>query len=753
MRTRKSNKSKRYSEVPDYGLDDDVNETPAQSTPRNESDDDNFVVDAGNAPAEDDDFIAPDDSDAGMKDESFMILGSDDDDDGPGNVHRKKRSYHSRRKLPPGHDATTMDPYPQESRFTQTRMHHGIFSSWIRTAFWDDFYGPDPYAASQAADMFRKWAPYEVLPCKLVDEDWALQPTPWVRDGFEDIEAAIAREWYQRVREKPEGQTVRAINELEAAPYLGAVGGKLKILGGAYPDQQQHSLDLEKAVTVSSDGLPYSADAMDTDNAEDKPAGWMFDVGGLVLAMSWLPRARSSTQILALAISPFTDQDYDWQQEQDAVNDEADRGRIQLWECKGEKAEDGVMYPSREPPRLLQTLCFDWGRAKTIHWCPVPSAVDGHLGLLAVLCNDRQVHVLDIEEPKEVAIPPFVKIDQAIATLGTLPGLPTSVTMFAWAGTNRIVTAHTDGSIALWSLHPRQCISRHAVHSTHIYHLATGYPSNPFLVASTPVSGLTIVIDLLDPSVETTSQTNPAIVPQPDLLQWSDHLQGFVSISPSSRPLNSTIGFFHSRAFSATMRKVLDGDALLSCLAVGVQHPFVLIAFLDGTVWACNPMHRVFAPRHYPPAWKLKLFEHEHIPRMRLEESLNPSDDPCRGVSRIVQGWKPVMNKGPQALINLARNTPSARPPKKKSRAIPRLKKTKKKAEEEADPAAGADADNDEDGGLYADPEKIILREPLSRATAMAWNPNMDFACWAAISLASGLVKIMDLGVDYKPKA
>ncbi|EEY20183.1 conserved hypothetical protein [Verticillium alfalfae VaMs.102] len=110
------------------------------------------------------------------------------------------------------------------------------------------------------------------------------------------------------------------------------------------------------------------------------------------------------------------------------------------------------------------------------------------------------------------------------------------------------------------------------------------------------------------------------------------------------------------------------------------------------------------------------------------------------------------MNKGPQALINLARNTPSARPPKKKSRAIPRLKKTKKKAEEEADPGAAGAGENDEDAGLYADPEKIILREPLSRATAMAWNPNMEFACWAAISLASGLVKVMDLGVDYLPE-
>ncbi|KAM0535560.1 hypothetical protein ACHAPP_003897 [Verticillium nonalfalfae] len=554
MRTRKSNRSKRYSEAIDYGLDDDedTNRTPTRRAAREASDDDNFVVDAGAAPAEDDDFIAPDESDVDIKDDSFLVVDSDEDANGTGNVNRKKRSYHNRRKLPPGHDANAMDPYPQESRFTQTRMHHGIFSSWIRTAFWDDFYGPDPHAAAQAADMFRKWAPYEVLPCKLLDEEWALQPTPWVRDDFEALEAAIAREWYERVRKEHHGQVQRPLDELEATPYLSSTDGALKILSGPYPDQQQCSLGLNETTVLSSDGLPYGSDTMETDKAVDKPAGWMFDVGGLVLGMSWLPRATTTTQILALAVSPFTDQDYDWQQEQDYVNDEMERGRIQLWEFKGEQTEN--------------------------------------------------------------------------------------------------------------------------------------------------------------------------------------------------------VGFFHSRAFSATMRKVIDGDALLSCLAVGVQHPFVLIAFLDGTVWACNPMHRVFAPRHYPPAWKLKLFEHEHIPRMRLGANLNPPDDPCRGVSRIVQGWKPVMNKGPQALINLARNTPSARPPKKKSRAIPRLKKTKKKAEEEADPGAAGAGENDEDGGLYADPEKIILREPLSRATAMAWNPNMEFACWAAISLASGLVKVMDLGVDYLPE-
>lgn len=310
----------------------------------------------------------------------------------------------------------------------------------------------------------------------------------------------------------------------------------------------------------------------------------------------------------------------------------------------------------------------------------------------------------------------------------------------AWVNTNRITTGHSDGSIALWSVHPCACLSRHALHNTLVHHIATGYPSQPYLVASTPVSGFMALLDFLNPSSETTSTINPGIVPQPNMLEWSDHIQGFFSLLPASKPLNSTISLFHSRAFSAGSRRVLDGDALLCSLAVGTHHPFLLVAMLDGSVWVCNPLNRAFAPRHAPTGWKMKLFQHEYVPRARLRPTArNDKMGPYRGVSRIVQSFKPVTNRGTKTAATAAANEQSGK-------AKPRVKSRKGK---KTDKEAGADENADDEGGTYADPKKVVLQEPLSRTMAMSWNPNIDFATWAAFGIASGLVRVLDLGVEH----
>lgn len=302
------------------------------------------------------------------------------------------------------------------------------------------------------------------------------------------------------------------------------------------------------------------------------------------------------------------------------------------------------------------------------------------------------------------------------------------------------MTGHQDGSIALWSVTPRVCLFRQAVHHTHVLHLATGYPSQPQLVASHPVSGLSAFIDLANPASEIATTTNPNITPHHGMLEWSDHLQGFVSTVPSSKPLNTAVGFFHSRTFPATPRKVIEGDVLISALAVGVHHPFVLAALLDGSVWACNPMNRVFLPRHAPPGWKMKIFQHEHVPSARFGRvHPAPADEAVRatrGISRVLQGFAPVTNQGSKAIEFAATGQASGAKGKRKVRT-----KTKKPGDE-------GGAEDDDDTTMYADPSKLVVHEPLSRVAAMAWNPNLERATWAVFGMASGLVRVQDLGID-----
>ena len=49
---------------------------------------------------------------------------------------------------------------------------------------------------------------------------------------------------------------------------------------------------------------------------------------------------------------------------------------------------------------------------------------------------------------------------------------------------------------------------------------------------------------------------------------------------------------------------------------------------------------------------------------------------------------------------------------------------------------------------LTFDPIRFSIHEPLTRVASVAWNPNVEFGWWAAAGMASGLVRIMDLGVE-----
>ena len=43
---------------------------------------------------------------------------------------------------------------------------------------------------------------------------------------------------------------------------------------------------------------------------------------------------------------------------------------------------------------------------------------------------------------------------------------------------------------------------------------------------------------------------------------------------------------------------------------------------------------------------------------------------------------------------------------------------------------------------------RFAIQEPLTRITAVAWNPNIEVGWWAAAAMGSGLVRVMDLGVE-----
>ncbi|TEA12975.1 Transcription factor tau subunit sfc6 [Colletotrichum sidae] len=720
VRTRQRNKTRKIAII-DYGSDGEPPE------PHDDSDDENFEAPPPD-PEDDEDEPMDDVGDGGGDDDfeaddpSLLAIGGpsrggdDEDDEQPAYT-----SSAGLRKQPV--DVCALDKYHADGR--PTRHYTGALKRGQRIQVLEFFYGPEQEAVNVASWLLSRWAEHGVLPSK-VPEDAGPVPSPWIDEDFEEQQGQKAKAWFERL--KGAGEAEKEMTEEEAEEYRLNPGGYLGTIIGPYPGQMECIIAPYEGFVLSHSGLPLDKDS------EENVAGWMFDVGGIVIGMDWAPR-REQKQVLALAVIPHSDQVL----QPETTYDEK-KGTMQLWVLEGREDEVGIPYPKNQQARLVRTVCVDWGRVRRLKWCPTPYREEGSLGLLAMLTGDGEVHVVSIKEVADDEQDGFTKLSTSIVSLGLDKETNITATCFAWVDMNRIVLGHSDGSLTLWSISPRVLIARQEVHSTYVIHIDTAYPSDPYLVASTPVAGYTTLVDFSDPEAERSSFPCFTISPQPNLLQWNDHLRGFFTAVPSANPLNASIGFIHSRWYAAQVRKVMDGDRLPTSLAVGHHHPFALVGYLDGTLWSANPANRIFASKHHF-GHKMKLFEHQYIPRERIPEP----EEGCRGLVRIVQGFRPVPNVPPK----VDGRTKAVQGSKKKDKKGKKSKaKTKAKTKDDAeDDDADVQGGQDETENHFADPKRAVLSEALTRVTTMAWNPNEEYSCWAAVAMASGLVRVLDLGL------
>jgi transcription factor C subunit 6 len=86
----------------------------------------------------------------------------------------------------------------------------------------------------------------------------------------------------------------------------------------------------------------------------------------------------------------------------------------------------------------------------------------------------------------------------------------------------------------------------------------------------------------------------------------------------------------------------------------------------------------------------------------------------------------------------------------RKRRAALKKKAASKKKGGSRSKTAAAEAEAEDREAELAErlASRVVIHEPLTRVTAIKWNPNVQFSCWAACAMASGLIKVMDLGVD-----
>ncbi|RCI10009.1 hypothetical protein L249_8692 [Ophiocordyceps polyrhachis-furcata BCC 54312] len=622
-------------------------------------------------------------------------------------------------------DYRAVEPVPSDSHVYQS--YSGPYNRTLRgqslVAIW---YGPRKQDMGVCQQLLDRWLHRTVLPPKS-RRTW--DASVWVPKGDLKREAALAERWRVGcVRE----EAARVLTPDEAKPYR-SLDRPLSVLLGPYPNQRVITFRPGDAYCLEQDGTPYADDG-DAGAKEDRvPIGWMLDVGGIVISMDWAP-GQEKEQRLALAVVPHADEDlFDFEAEH-RKPDFLRHGVVQIWAFLADTG-NGFIRPSTRRPRLLKTLCFDCGRARRVKWSPVCDH-------LAVICGDGRVCVVEVEGTKR---PERIQAPLATLNLSNEEGVKATVT--AWATFNRLIVGYSDGSVGLWSVQPACLLGRHALHHSDVVDLATGYPTMPYLVASSPIGGPMRLVDLRSPSCESTMVQINAIRWQANLLSWSDHLLGFFSFYPSANALETRVGFMFHRHFPL-VRHVFTGECLLSCLAVGRTHPYLLIGTTDGTLWSLNPQCELFKGR-MPSQDRLRIFQHEHRPAERVPSGLPAAG---RGASGVVHGF---------SVEKYAKAVPEAKTPVSAKKAKKRKKSRKKRGggEDAADDDENGDDDDDDDeagdeGGGGDEPLSLtdiargIVHEPLTRITTVVWNPNPGYGCWAAASMASGLVRVLDLGLE-----
>ncbi|KAI1200594.1 hypothetical protein F5X97DRAFT_293162 [Nemania serpens] len=763
MRLRQSNKKKRFG-LPDYGLDLDASDADS-AVPRADSSEDEFVVDATAGADEEE----ADEAQNEQSDEDEDGDGNDDDDDlegltghGSPSAVKAARTAKAKTKASVRSKDDQLDksrcvfaevpPYPSDPGQRWTRTYLGPIKRWTRFyELIDWWFGDKPGRRTILDGYLKLWGHHELIPPKLTSQSCLLiAQCGWMPDSFAEDQRSKFRQLYndRLVYQFRQQISTRIDKDKASRWFLPRAQGGLSVLLGHVSDQKTYRIQQGESIPFSDVGNPIG----DAGDEATITGGWLLDVGGIPISIAWAPMQGQVSQLLAIAVAPFSDQAY-YQNIKDLPKElEQNESAIQILRFETVADRGGIIRPSRRTPKLTQALCFSWGRVSRIQWCPIPLAAEDATRLLGVLCTDGKLRVVGVQnvaeqEGDEV----FDQIEQPMILLEPPKEYSIEITCFTWINMNRVATGLSDGSVIVWSLSPLRILQRHPIHSTAIMDIVCGYPSDPFLVSTVPIGGVLTLTDLSRPSAETTYHPNMMVSLQPNLLTWSPHLRGFASIWPSAFAGNPNLTFLPVRGFPLC-RHLITVTGQPTCISIGPCHPYVLTGATDGSIWVFNILRKLSS--HREKTMKVKLLQHEFRPLSSLDAGNDEEEARLRGTCRILHGFLPEPNSHPIGVkmaetqrLNRERNTKGSQT---KNKGKGKVKAGSEKSQPHT--SVQPEGEVDEEAVMTTGPGPIVLYEPQTRITAVAWNPNVEFSWWAAVAMGSGLVRVMDIGADPQPK-
>ena len=671
---------------------------------------DDFVAERQATPDEDEDedamSVEPEEarqdsaSDAGERDlDETMSLADDDqiatEPLGPLGKRGQRRAPYARRE-PPKSDGTHtrgLGDVTMQQRGGQSRLRC--------------LFGPAEADCKDAQFARTRFPAESTLPRrgKASSKDVFQRSSPLTK-ATEERDAARLASWLQNDGTKSLADRKQLTSELspeEAAEYMTGSGDVIFVMG---PHDKQECFKIGVG-----ESLPLR-DAWQPSNPTPLPptykAGFIINLGARVHCVAWAPSKSSQdvVQYLATSVLPRRRSSAAHNAEAPAFSPQpAYKACVQIWEI-AVSTRDSIDI--EQPPKPVLALCMEWGDVKNMAWCPNRTEEHPGVGILAVICGDGAVRIINVPPPAAGGPTQHARIDRPLFASKPPDTVGSCVT---WLGPTRIAVGCANGCIGIWDV--PECFSdetdnpRPAIYSplstTYILSITSCYPSHPHMLIASSMSGYLTLTDTREP--QPTSSAGTVISArtrsgQP-LAAWHDYTQMAFSADDGFR----LRAYPYRRWYISNHFGRIDSSAM--AIATSASHPYVLVGTASGTVVAMNPLEKLVTGYPKGDPWQQVWFTHEwrrptvdETAAREVEAAAARDGGSADGMSRILEGYK--------------------------REKVP-LKST-------------------EDTSLARDGTNFLtVYEGYSAITALAWNPNTHVAGWAAAGMANGLLRIEDL--------
>lgn len=308
-----------------------------------------------------------------------------DDSDDSDEDSRDKTPTRKGRKLPKRAHVHEVPTYPSDLQ--GARIYDGALKSQFRgPQMFNLLYGPDPAHIKVFEGMLAKWFDLQVLPAGRVGNEGVMS-SPWLSENFEEKSRHWSKIWLDRSRaaKLQRLQKIRPDHVDMFKPQM----NQLICMVGRPKLQKQIRTRYGFCQCVADNGQLLLHTAGSAPGPATVPKGWLLDTGGIPLALGWAPSTGYKEQFIAVCSVPFSDQEPKTGASPDDDPEEKKRGSVQIWSVPCHKTDGGNAV-------LVQSLSFDWGRPKRLQWCPVPSADETSIGLVAILPADGLVRIIEV---------------------------------------------------------------------------------------------------------------------------------------------------------------------------------------------------------------------------------------------------------------------------------------------------------------------------------------------------------------------